>query len=63
MSSDAYHSEFTDQDTIPTVLRAIQGMPNVSLDWVGNQVLVRAATNAEAERLAAQIRSLAKMLR
>ena len=60
LSSDAYHSEFTDQDTIPTVLRAIQGMPNVSLDWVGNQVLVRAASNAEAERLAAQIRSLAK---
>lgn len=60
LSSDAYHSEFTDQDTIPTVLRTIQGMPNVSLDWIGNQVSVRAATNAEAERLAAQIRSLAK---
>ncbi|WP_216934342.1 MULTISPECIES: OmpA family protein [unclassified Acinetobacter] len=60
LSSDVYHSEFVDQDTIPSVLKAIQGMPNVSLDWVGNQVLVRAATNAEAERLAAQIRSLAK---
>lgn len=59
-SSEIYHSEFTDQDTIPTVLRTIQGMPNVSLDWIGNQVSVRAATNAEAERLAAQIRSLAK---
>src|SRR5690606_13689290 len=60
LSSEVYHSEFTDQDTIPTVLRTIQGMPNVSLDWIGNQVSVRAATNAEAERLAAQIRSLAK---
>ena len=59
-SSEIYHSEFTDQDTIPTVLRTIQGMPNVSLDWIGNQVSVRAATNSEAERLAAQIRSLAK---
>lgn len=60
LSSEVYHSEFIDQDTIPTVLRTIQGMPNVSLDWIGNQVSVRAATNAEAERLAAQIRSLAK---
>ena len=60
LSSDVYHSEFIDQDTIPTVLRTIQGMPNVSLDWIGKQVSVRAATNAEAERLAAQIRSLAK---
>lgn len=60
LSSEVYHSEFTDQDTIPTVLRTIQGMPNVSLDWIGNQVSVRAATNAEAERLAEQIRSLAK---
>ncbi|MGO1158740.1 OmpA family protein [Acinetobacter lwoffii] len=60
LSSEVYHSEFTDQDTIPTVLRTMQGMPNVSLDWIGNQVSVRAATNSEAERLAAQIRSLAK---
>jgi outer membrane protein OmpA-like peptidoglycan-associated protein len=60
LSSEVYHSEFTDQDTIPTVLRTIQGMPNVSLDWIGNQVSVHAATNAEAERLAAKIRSLAK---
>lgn len=60
LSSEVYHSEFIDQDTIPTVLRTMQGMPNVSLDWIGDQVSVRAATNAEAERLAAQIRSLAK---
>jgi len=60
LSSEVYHSEFIDQDTIPTVLRTMQGMPNVSLDWIGNQVSVRAVTNAEAERLAAQIRSLAK---
>ena len=60
LSSEVYHSEFIDQDTIPTVLRTMQGMPNVSLDWIGSQVSVRAATNAEAERLAAQIRSLAK---
>ena len=60
LSSEVYHSEFIDQDTIPTVLRTMQGMPNVSLDWIGNQVSVRAATNVEAERLAAQIRSLAK---
>ena len=60
LSSAVYHSEFIDQDTIPSVLKLIQGMPNVSLDWIGNQVAVRAATNAEAERLATQIRDLAK---
>src|SRR5690606_7407390 len=60
LSSDVYHSEFIDQDTIPSVLKVLQGRPNVSLDWIGNQVSVRAETNAEAERLATEIRSLAK---
>ncbi|MDH5818823.1 OmpA family protein [Acinetobacter pseudolwoffii] len=60
LSSDVYHSEFIDQDTIPSVLKVLQGRPNVALDWIGNQVSVRAETNAEAERLATQIRSLAK---
>ncbi|MEE1122150.1 MAG: OmpA family protein, partial [Acinetobacter pseudolwoffii] len=60
LSSEVYHSEFIDQDSIPSVLKLIQGMPNVSLDWIGNQVAIRAASNAEAERLATQIRNLAK---
>jgi outer membrane protein OmpA-like peptidoglycan-associated protein len=60
LSSDVYHSEFIDQDTIPSVLKVLQGRPNVALDWIGNQVSVRAETNAEAERLATEIRSLAK---
>src|SRR5690606_34992598 len=60
LSSEVYHSEFIDQDSIPSVLKLIQGMPNVSLDWMGNQVAIRAASNADAERLPQQIRSLAK---
>lgn len=60
LTSEIYHSEFIDQDTIPTVLKLLQGMPNVSLSWVGNQVAVQAASSADAERLASQIRGLAK---
>lgn len=59
-NNDNYHSEFTDQDTIPSVLKAMQGVPNVSLHWEGKQVSVQAGNSADAERIAGEIRQLAK---
>ncbi|KGT46509.1 OmpA family protein [Acinetobacter sp. HR7] len=55
-----YHSQFIDQDVIPTVLKSIQGVPNVSLNWMGDQVSVQAANSADAVRIASEIRHLAK---
>ena len=55
-----YHGEFVDQDTIPSVLKLIQGTPSVAMRWVGNQVSIQAANPADAERVAEQIRGLAK---
>lgn len=55
-----YHNQFVDQDTIPSVLKSIQGTPNVAMRWVGNQVSIQAANPADAERIAEQIRGLAK---
>lgn len=59
-TSASNHTEFTDQDTIPSVLKLIKGIPNLSLNWVGNQVSIQAANAADAERVAAEIRNLAK---
>lgn len=60
VANENYHSEFIDQDTIPSVLKLLQGMSNVTLTWAGNQVSVQAANSADAQRLAGQIRGLAK---
>ena len=61
VANENYHSEFIDQDTIPSVLKLLQGMSNVTLTWAGNQVSVQAANSADAQRLAGQIRGLTKM--
>ncbi|ATO20875.1 hypothetical protein BS636_14905 [Acinetobacter sp. LoGeW2-3] len=59
-NNQSYHSQFIDQDAIPTVLKTIQGVPNVSLNWVGDQVSVQAANSADAARITGEIRNLAK---
>ena len=55
-----YHSEFLDQDVIPTVLKMVKGVPNTSLTWMGDQLAIQTAHPADAEQLAAQIRPLVK---
>lgn len=62
-NNDRYHSTFTDQDTIPSVLKTMQSVPNASLHWAGNQVSVQAANNTDAERIATEIRNLAKNMK
>jgi OmpA-OmpF porin, OOP family len=54
-----YHTEFVDQDIIPTVLKMLKGTPNLALRWVGDQVSIEAQNPADAERIAKQIRNLA----
>lgn len=45
---------------IPSVLKMLKGVPNVNLNWVGNQLSIQAANPTDAERLASQIRPMAK---
>lgn len=55
-----FHTQFIDQDTLPSVLKILKDVPNVSLRWVGNEVNITAEKPADAERVASQIRALAK---
>ncbi|MGB9191627.1 MULTISPECIES: OmpA family protein [unclassified Acinetobacter] len=59
-NNSRYHSEFIDQDVIPSILKLVKGVPNASLTWVGNQLSIQTANPADAEQLAAKIRPLAK---
>jgi OOP family OmpA-OmpF porin len=56
----SYHTEFIDQDAIPSVLKLVKGVPNASLTWIGDQLSIQTANPADAEQLAAKIRPLVK---
>lgn len=56
----SYHTEFVDQDAIPSVLKLVKGVPNASLTWMGDQLSIQTANPADAEQLAAKIRPLVK---
>lgn len=56
----SYHTEFIDQDAIPSVLKLVKGVPNASLTWMGDQLSIQTANPADAEQLAAKIRPLVK---
>ena len=56
----SYHTEFIDQDAIPSVLKLVKGVPNASLTWMGDQLFIQTANPADAEQLAAKIQPLVK---
>lgn len=56
----SYHTEFIDQDAIPSVLKLVKGVPNASLTWMGDQLSIQSANPADAEQLAAKIQPLVK---
>jgi len=55
-----YHSEFIDQDAIPSVLKLVKGVPNASLTWMGDQLSIVTANPTDAEQLAVKIKPLVK---
>ncbi|OTG66170.1 hypothetical protein B9T25_10195 [Acinetobacter sp. ANC 4470] len=55
-----YHTEFIDQDAIPSVLKLVKGVPNASLTWIGNQLSIQTANPADAQQLVAKIQPLVK---
>lgn len=56
----SYHTEFIDQDAIPSVLKLVKGVPNASLTWMGDQLSIQSANPADAEQLAAKIQPLVR---
>ncbi|WP_445660446.1 OmpA family protein [Acinetobacter sp. F16] len=56
----SYHTEFIDQDAIPSVLKLVKDVPNASLTWMGDQLSIQTANPADAEQLAARIQPLVK---
>jgi outer membrane protein OmpA-like peptidoglycan-associated protein len=54
------HSAFIDQDAIPSVLKILKDQPNVSLTWMGDQLVIQAESNARASGLAEKIKPLVK---
>jgi len=58
LTDGAYHTQFIDQDAIPSVLKLIQGKPNVSLEWMGDQLSIQSSDPATAQRLATEIKAL-----
>lgn len=59
-SNANYHTEFIDQDAIPSVLKLVKGVPNASLTWMGNQLSIQTADPTDAQQLAATIQPLVK---
>lgn len=59
-SNANYHTEFIDQDAIPSVLKLVKGVPNASLTWMGNQLSIQSANPTDAQQLAAKIQPLVK---
>ena len=53
-----YHTEFIDQDVIPSVLSTLKGVPDVNLTWFGDQLSIQAKDPASAVKIANQIKPL-----
>ena len=60
ISDTSYHTQFIDQDTIPTVLQKLKGVPNTTLTWTENQLSILSENPADAQNLANQIKPLAR---
>ncbi|TCB51483.1 OmpA family protein [Acinetobacter sp. ANC 4779] len=56
----SYHTEFIDQDAIPSVLKLVKGVPNASIIWMGDQLSIQTANPTDAEQLATKIKPLVK---
>lgn len=54
----AYHTQFIDQESIPSVLKLFKVVPNASLTWMGDQLSIQTANNADANRLISQVQGL-----
>ncbi|MNM35272.1 Peptidoglycan-binding protein ArfA [compost metagenome] len=57
-TSQTYAASFTDKDALAGVLGALKGVPNASLEWVGDKITLKAADAAALETLTAKVKAL-----
>ena len=53
-----YAASFTDQAGLAGVLGLLKGIPNVSLDWVGDKLTLKGGDSAKLNELAGQIKAV-----
>ncbi|NUF12806.1 OmpA family protein [Acinetobacter oleivorans] len=57
-TSQTHAASFTDKDALAGVLGALKGVPNASLEWVGDKITLRAGDAAALEALTAKVKAL-----
>ncbi|MGN2482904.1 OmpA family protein [Acinetobacter calcoaceticus] len=57
-TSQTYAASFTDKDALAGVLGALQGVPNASLEWIGDKITLKAGDAAALEALTAKVKAL-----
>lgn len=57
-TSQTYAASFTDKDALAGVLGALKGVPNASLEWVGDKITLKAGDAAGLEALTAKVKAL-----
>ncbi|MFY7004881.1 OmpA family protein [Acinetobacter pittii] len=57
-TSQTYAAGFTDKDALAGVLGALKGVPNSSLEWIGDKITLKAADAAALAALTAKVKAL-----
>lgn len=57
-TSQTYAASFADKDALAGVLGALKGVPNASLEWVGDKITLKAGDAAALEALTAKVKAL-----
>lgn len=57
-TSQTYAASFTDKDALAGVLGALKGVPNASLEWVGDKITLKAGDAAALEALTSKVKAL-----
>ena len=57
-TNQTYAAAFTDKDALAGVLGALKGIPNASLEWVGDKITLKAGDAAALEALTAKVKAL-----
>jgi len=57
-TSQTYAASFTDKDALAGVLGALKGVPNASLEWIGDKITLKAGDAAALEALTAKVKAL-----
>ncbi len=56
-TSQTYAAAFTDKDALAGVLGALKGIPDASLEWVGDKITLKAGDAAALEALTAKVKA------